>query len=76
MTSELAAILATDLNLPPDRLTDDATLQDAGFDSLAIVELSVILDDRYGIDITDSDIIAAATLGQLDRLVTTKRSGR
>ncbi|MFE4870481.1 acyl carrier protein [Streptomyces sp. NPDC056682] len=76
MTGDLTRILTDDLKLPADHLTDDASLDDAGFDSLAVVELSVLLTDRYGIDISDSDIKAAATLGRLDRLITTKRSGR
>lgn len=76
MTGDLTRILTGDLDLPAARLTDDTTLDDAGFDSLAVVELSVILTDRYGIDITDSDISGAATLGQLDRLIATKRSER
>lgn len=76
MNGDLTRILTDDLKLPADRLTDDASIDDAGFDSLAVVELAVILTDRYGIDISDGDIKAAATLGRLDLLVTTKRSGR
>lgn len=76
MTGDLRRILTDDLKLPADRLTDDASLDQAGFDSLAVVELSVLLTDRYGIDISDSDIRDAATLGQLDALITTKRNGR
>ncbi|MET8406013.1 acyl carrier protein [Streptomyces sp900116325] len=76
MTGDLARILSDDLKLPADRLTDDTTLDHAGFDSLAIVELAVLLADRYGIDISDSDIKDAATLGRLDHLITTKRNGR
>jgi len=76
MTSDLARILSDDLKLPADRLTDDASLDHAGFDSLAVVELSALLADRYGIDISDGDIKDTATLGQLDLLITTKRSGR
>ncbi|MFE6904258.1 acyl carrier protein [Streptomyces sp. NPDC057717] len=76
MTGDLTRILTDDLKLPADRLTDQASLDDAGFDSLAAVELSVLLTDRYGIDISDSDIKNADTLGRLDLLITTKRNGR
>ncbi|GAA1554482.1 acyl carrier protein [Streptomyces globosus] len=76
MTEDLARILTDDLKLPADQLTDDASLERVGFDSLAVVELSLLLTDRYGIDITDSDIKNAVTLGQLDLLITTKRNGR
>ncbi|MEV6048689.1 acyl carrier protein [Streptomyces xanthochromogenes] len=76
MTGDLTRILIDDLKLPADQLTDDASLDHAGFDSLAVVELSVLLADRYGIDISESDIKGAATLGQLDLLITTQRNGR
>ncbi|BFO20356.1 acyl carrier protein [Streptomyces sp. NPDC048584] len=76
MTGDLVRILTDDLKLPAERLTDDASLDHAGFDSLAVVELSVLLTDRYGIDISDSDIRDAATLGRLDLLITSKRNGR
>ncbi|MEU5583058.1 acyl carrier protein [Streptomyces huasconensis] len=76
MTSDLHRILTDDLKLPADQLTEDASLDHAGFDSLAVVELSVLLADRYGIDISDSDIKDTATLGQLDLLITSKRNGR
>ena len=72
MTCDLATILRDDLKLPADQLTPDASLDGAGFDSLAIVELSVLLGDRYGIDISDAEIKSAATLDQLDLLVQRK----
>ncbi|MEU2428421.1 acyl carrier protein [Streptomyces sp. NPDC007861] len=76
MTGDLTRILTDDLKLPADRLTDDTSLDHAGFDSLTIVELSVLLTNRYGINLSDSDIKDAATLGQLDLLIATKRSER
>ncbi|WP_046776368.1 acyl carrier protein [Streptomyces yangpuensis] len=76
MTGDFVSILRDELKLPTDQLTDDASLDQAGFDSLAIVELSVLLTDRYGLDISDSEIKEAANLGQLDLLIHTKRTGR
>ncbi|WP_228982257.1 acyl carrier protein [Streptomyces sp. DH12] len=76
MTDDLTRLLVDDLSLPADRLTDDASPDHAGLDSLAVVELSVLLADRYGIDIPYRDIERAGTLGDLDRLITAKRSER
>ncbi|MGP3950903.1 acyl carrier protein [Streptomyces sp. 7N604] len=76
MIGDLENILLKDLKLSADRLTPDASLDAAGFDSLAIVELSVLLGDRFGIDVTDADIKGAATLEQLDRLIQRKRDER
>ncbi|MFF8387753.1 acyl carrier protein [Streptomyces kanasensis] len=76
MTDDLTRLLVDDLRLPADRLTDDASPDQAGLDSLAVVELSFLLADRYGIDVAYSDIERAGTLGDLDHLITTKRSER
>ncbi|MET7718638.1 acyl carrier protein [Streptomyces sp. NPDC005407] len=76
MTGDLETILRDDLKLPADGLTPDASLDGAGFDSLAIVELSVLLGDRFGIDISDAEIKSAATLDQLDLLIQRKRDER
>ncbi|GAA2985821.1 acyl carrier protein [Streptomyces fulvorobeus] len=72
MNGELESILLNDLKLPADRLAMDGSLHEAGFDSLAIVELSLLLGDRLGIDVSDSDIREAATIEQLDRLIQRK----
>lgn len=70
MNGDLTTILLDDLNLDPDRLSDpDSTLDDAGFDSLTIVELSVLLGERFDIQIGETDIRAAATLAGLDDLI-------
>jgi acyl carrier protein len=76
MTGDLATILRNDLKLPAYRLTPGASLDTAGFDSLAIIELSVLLGDRYGIDISETEITSAATLDQLDLLIQRKRDER
>lgn len=76
MTGDLATILRDDLKLPADQLTPDASLDTAGFDSLAIVELSVLLGDRYGIEISDAEIKSTASLDQLDLLIQRKRDER
>jgi acyl carrier protein len=74
VTTDLVIILRDDLKLPADGLTSDASLETAGFDSLAIVELSVLLGDRFGIEISDAEIKSAATLHELDLLIQHKRA--
>lgn len=76
MNGDLKNILLNDLKLSADRLTPDASLEDAGFDSLAVVELSVLAKDRFGIDVADADIKSAVTLQQLDDLIQRKRDER
>ncbi|MET8681968.1 acyl carrier protein [Streptomyces sp. NPDC004647] len=73
MNGQLASILLNDLKLDADRLSPDATLDDAGLDSLAVVELSVLLGDRLGITIRETEIEDASTLKDLDLLIEQKR---
>lgn len=76
MNGDLENILLDDLRLPADRLTPDADLDAAGIDSLAIVELSILLGERFGIDVTEADIKGTVTLQQLDHLIQRKRGER
>ncbi len=73
MNGALERILLNDLKVPADRMSPDVGLDDAGFDSLAIVELSELLGERFGIDISDDEIKRATTLGELDRLIEQKQ---
>lgn len=73
MNGALERILLNDLKMPTGRMGTDVRLDDAGFDSLAIVELSELLGERLGIDITDDEIKRTTTLGDLDRLIEQKR---
>ncbi|MGW5682303.1 acyl carrier protein [Nonomuraea sp. NPDC003754] len=76
MTGDLENILLHDLKLPAERLTPNASLEEAGFDSLAVVELSVLLSHHFGIDVSEDDINSVATVEQLDRLIQRKRDER
>ena len=69
MNRDLKQLLITDLKLDPQRLHPELSPEEAGLDSLGIVELSVMLSDRWGIEIPDHELNAAKTLGSLDRLV-------
>lgn len=76
MNADLAAILRNDLHVPATLIDGGTTLADAGLDSLAHVELSVILRDKLGVDVTDTEVKDAGTLANLDRMVTDRRAGR
>ncbi|MFI6883879.1 acyl carrier protein [Streptosporangium canum] len=76
MNRDLATILTGDLKLSEQDLIPGATLEDAGVDSLAIVELSILLGERLGLDVSEADIKGAATLDQLDQLIQRKRNER
>ncbi|MFD0852184.1 acyl carrier protein [Actinomadura adrarensis] len=53
----------------------EASLEEAGLDSLALAELSILLNDR-GTQIGEDELATAATLKELDRMVTNRLPGR
>lgn len=61
------------LQLDPDTLTEYALLtEDLGVDSLTAIEMSIELEGRYGIDISDEELAEVATYGDLEKLVLAK----
>ena len=61
------------LQLDPQTLTEYALLtEDLGVDSLTAIEMSIELEGRYGIDISDEELAEVSTYGDLEKLVLTK----
>lgn len=52
-----------------DLIDDKALGEDLGVDSLSLVDLSVRLEERFGIDLSDSDINDSTTVRDLVNLV-------
>lgn len=61
------------LQLDPASLTEYALLtEDLGVDSLTAIEMSIQLEGRYGIDISDEELAEVSTYGDLEKLVLSK----
>lgn len=61
------------LQLDRDKLTEYALLtEDLGVDSLTAIEMSIQLEGRYRIDISDEELAEVSTYGDLERLVLSK----
>ncbi|MGE5827272.1 MAG: acyl carrier protein [Micromonosporaceae bacterium] len=69
MFDQLKAILIEDLLLDADEVRPDASREDAGLDSLAVVELSMALSRRLGIHITDEELLELKTVADIVRLM-------
>lgn len=65
----LKKIFVEDLKIPADLVAPEATLKDIEFDSLALVELTVILERDLGVDIHEDELKELATLADMARLV-------
>ena len=57
MYEQLKAIMVDVLLLDADSVRPEATLEQAGMDSLAVVELSMVLSRHHGIQISDDELI-------------------
>ena len=55
----------------PEELAEEARLVD--LDSLALVELTMDLEDAFGLELSEDDVAAAGTVGGLVDVVLAKR---
>ncbi len=69
MNSHLQNALASNPDLDPTILTTATTFEEAGLDSLAIVELSIQLSDSLGCMISEDEILDTRTIGGLDNML-------
>ncbi|PSL51993.1 acyl carrier protein [Saccharothrix carnea] len=73
MNEELKRIMVDDLNLDEAALRPETSLENAGLDSLTIVELSVNLSEQLGLQISEEELQRAATVGEIEQLVEQRR---
>lgn len=69
MYEALREILIGDLNLAAASIAPEASAEEAGMDSLALVELAMALNKRLGIEITDDELVSAPTLADIAALM-------
>ncbi len=71
--SEIKTMIRKKLAVDAEAVTKDAHLQfDLGADSLAILNLSVEISEKYGIELLVEDIVELENIGELTSLVESK----
>lgn len=77
MFEEIAEIIAQQFGVEPKTITADTTFQgDLGADSVDIVELSIAMEDQYGIsEMSEEDIAGIATVGDLVNFIQSATEG-
>ena len=71
--SEIKTIIGKRLAIDAEAVTKDTHLQfDLGADSLAILNLSVEISEKYGIELLFEDIVELENIGELTSLVESK----
>lgn len=68
----LKEILVSKLKVRPEQVTPEATQQDVELDSLAMVELSLILEKELGVVVSDDELVEAGTVGGIAQLLLTR----
>ena len=58
--------LATQFELDPEKITKDTdVMNDLGADSLDLVELIMMLEEEYGVSVTDESVYERKTVGEI-----------
>ncbi|MFF9145948.1 acyl carrier protein [Streptomyces sp. NPDC055051] len=69
MFEQLKAILVDKLKVSPEAVTPEATREEIELDSLAVVELSLMLESELGLKISDDELVEAPTVGDIVALM-------
>ncbi|MDI5962470.1 acyl carrier protein [Streptomyces sp. SL13] len=69
MFEQLKDLLVAKLKVTPESIVPEATREDIELDSLAVVELSMILQAELGVVISDDELLAAENVGEMARMM-------
>ncbi len=62
---QIKEILVNNLKVTPEQVTPEATWEDIELDSLAMVELSLMIEQEFGLEIGDDELLRAPTIGAM-----------
>jgi|HubBroStandDraft_5_1064220.scaffolds.fasta_scaffold1573651_1 acyl carrier protein len=65
----LATLIASTFGIPEQQISPDATFEDLEFDSLALVELALTVQQEFGVEIKDDAITSQDTLARAAELI-------
>lgn len=69
MFEQLKDLLVAKLKVTPESIVPEATREDIELDSLAVVELSMILQTELGVVISDDELLTAENVGEMARMM-------
>lgn len=56
-------LLSEEFGVPEDDITEDATFEALGLDSLDVVELTLVLEEKTGVKLEDEELEDVRTVG-------------
>ena len=75
LIDEVKEVVAEQLNVDVNEISEDSKfVEDLGADSLDVVELVMALEEKFDIEIPDSDAEGIATVGDAVKYVESKNS--
>jgi len=70
---KITDLIVSHLGVDPDQVTPDAhIIRDLGADSFDTMEMQMSLEDAFNIEITDEEMEAVHTVGDMQKLISGK----
>jgi acyl carrier protein len=69
---DIEEYLGAHYSIDPDEITDNSTLEDLGLDSLGVLAIADIVENKYGISLDDERIAGVRTVSDFKDLVALK----
>lgn len=74
MYETLSRILIEELDLNASAVRPDARCEDAGLDPLAMVELRMVLQEQFNMDISDDELMGTKRVADIVRMMEERAS--
>lgn len=72
LEERITKILLDDFKVQQEHIGSDTAFGDLGFDSLVIVELALVLDTEFGVEISDGELTDSMTVADAAELLVAK----
>ena len=69
---DIVEYLGAHYHIEPDEITDESTLDDLGVDSLGVLAIADIVENKYGISLNDERIAGVRTVSDFKDLIVLK----
>ncbi len=74
ISQKLSELIATKTKLNADDIRPDLNLEDSGLDSFARIELIMVIEDAFDIELSDAESANVATVSDIVALIQEKTS--
>lgn len=72
--NDIVEYLHAHYGVEPEDITDRSSLDDLGVDSLGVLALAEIVENKYGVSLNDERIAGVRTLSDFKNLIELKRT--